>query len=125
MLKTIISIVVTLAIILGLSFFEIWYVSSVFDEFSSVLQGLYDKSVSQTATKQDGVAVQTFWEEKKHGLHVWIPHSAIVEINYQLDEAVGFLITEDYPSTLSKLEVLICMCEDVPRSYMFGLETVF
>ena len=125
MLKTIISVIVTASLILAVSMYETVYVQSTFTEFSSILQGLYDKTISRTATKQDGVAIQQYWEEKKHGLHIWIPHTAIIEVNYQLDEAVGFLITEDYANVLPKLEILLCICEDVPRSYSFGLENIF
>ena len=125
MLKTIISIIVTFGLILGLAVYETVYVQTTFREFSSVLQGLYDKTVSHSATKQDGVAVQKYWEEKKHGLHIWIPHTAIIEVNYQLDEAVGFLSSSDYNNVLPKLEVLLCICEDVPRSYSFGMENIF
>ena len=125
MLKTIISVIVTASLILAVSIYETVYVQSTFTEFSSILQGLYDKTISRTATKQDGVAIQQYWEEKKHGLHIWIPHTAIIEVNYQLDEAVGFLITEDYANVLPKLEILLCICEDVPRSYSFGLENIF
>ncbi len=124
MIKTIVSIFVTLGIIFGLSFYEMRYVGKSFREFEEVLRGLYDKSVAETANKVDGVVVQQFWEEKKHGLHIWIPHSAIIEVNYQLDEAVGFLSTNDYPSAISKLEVLLSICEDVPRSYTFGVENI-
>lgn len=125
MIKTMVSIGVTLAVIIGLSVLETLYVQNTFQEFSIVLQGLYDKTVSHTATKQDGFIVQEYWEDKKHVLHVWIPHTAIAEVNYQLDEAVGFLISQDYVNVLPKLEILLCICEDVPRSYSFGLESIF
>ena len=93
MIKTIVSVFVTLGIILGLCFYEVWYIQTAFSQFSSVLRGLYDKAVTQTATRQDGETLQRFWEEKKHTLHIWVPHTAITEINYQLDEAVGFLVS--------------------------------
>ena len=125
MIKTIVSIIVTLGLIICASIYEMVYVQTTFQEFSNVLQGLYDKTVSHVATKQDGIAVQKFWEEKKHGLHIWIPHTAIIEVNYQLDEAVGFLISNDYVNVLPKLEILLCICEDVPRSYSVGLENIF
>ena len=125
MIKTIVSVCVTLALILGLCLYELWYIQTTFSQFSAVLQGLYDKAIEQTATKQDGLTLQSFWEEKKHVLHIWVPHSAITEINYQLDEAVGFLTSQDYAGALSKLEVLLAISEDVPRSYGFYWENIF
>lgn len=124
MIKTIVSIAVTLGIIVGLSCFEAWYIQSTFSQFSVLLESLYNKTILGVATKQDGFVAQEFWEEKKHALHIWIPHSAVIEINYQLDEAVGSLTSKDYTNTLAKLEVLLSMCEDVPMSYTFGWENI-
>ena len=125
MIKTIVSVCVTLSILLGLCFYELWYIQTAFSQFSSVLRGLQDKAVTQTATRQDGETLQRFWEEKKHTLHIWVPHTAITEINYQLDEAVGFLVSQDYAGALSQLEVLLAISEDVPRSYGFYWENIF
>ena len=54
MVKTIVSIFISFAIIFGLSFYEVCYVRSVFSQFHDVLNTLYQKTESYTATYEDG-----------------------------------------------------------------------
>ncbi len=125
MIKTIVSIAISLGLILGVSFLSLDYVNKTFDLFEKALLALYDKTEAETATYEDGTAVQRLWEEKKKTLHVWVPHTAIQEVDYQLYEAVGFLYVQDYKAALPKLEVVLGMCENIPQSYTFGLENIF
>ena len=124
MVKTLISIVVSAAILFGVSFFSIDYVNDTFALFERALLSLYDKTEAQTATYEDGTAVQRFWEEKKKSLHIWVPHTAIQEVDYQLYEAVGFLYVHDYKAALPKIEVVLGMCENIPHSYTLGVENI-
>ena len=125
MVKTLISIVIASAILFAVSFFSIEYVNDTFAFFESALLSLYDKTEAQTATYEDGTAVQRFWEEKKKSLHIWVPHTAIQEVDYQLYEAVGFLYVKDYKAALPKIEVVLGMCENIPHSYTLGVENIF
>lgn len=125
MIRTLISILVTLLIIAGVSVAELWYVNKTFDEFSARLQILMDKSFAKIATADDGDAVREFWEHKKNVLYVWLPHTILHEIDFQLDEAIGNLYVKDYDSAISKIEVVLCLSEDIPQSYTFGFENVF
>lgn len=125
MLRTIASIFITLSLIFGISYYESTRVKTTFDEFEKALTVLYDKTESGDVTYEDGTSVEKFWENKKNTLHVWLPHSAILEIDYQLYEAVGCLYVRDYKSALPKLEILLGMCENIPQSYRFSLENVF
>lgn len=124
-LKTILSILITLAVILTIAFYESYRLNKTFSLFSENLSTLYDKVEHQTVTYEDGVAIEEFWENQKNTLHIWIPHTAILEIDYQLYEAVGYLYVRDYKSALPKLEILLGMCENIPQSYRFSLENVF
>ena len=125
MIRTIVSIFVTLALIFGIAFYEGNRVKTTFYEFGKVLQILYEKADSKEITHEDGVATEKFWESKKKTLHVWLPHTAIQEIDYQLYEAVGCLYVEDFDSALPKIEILIGMCENIPQSYRLSVENIF
>ncbi|MBO5412620.1 MAG: DUF4363 family protein [Clostridia bacterium] len=124
MIKTIASIFITLGIIFGLAFYENNRVNDTFREFENVLTILYDKTESGDVTYEDGLATEEFWENKKNTLHIWLPHTAILEIDYQLYEAVGYLYVRDYKSALPKIEILLGMCENIPQSYRFSIENV-
>ncbi|MBO5240940.1 MAG: DUF4363 family protein [Clostridia bacterium] len=125
MVKTLVSIAITLGLIIGASCFEIYYVKSTFDLLTQVLLTLHDKTEAQTATFEDGTAVRQLWEEKKETLQIWLPHTAIQEVDYQLYEAVGFICVRDYKNALPKLEVVLGMCENIPQAYSLGIENIF
>ena len=125
MIRTIISIFIAGFLLFGLGFAETHYVTQTFATFDRLVRTLYDKSEAGIATYEDGTAVQTFWEEHKKTLQVWIPHVGTQEVDYQLYEAVGFLYVRDYKSAIPKLEVVIGMCENIPHSYTLTLENIF
>lgn len=125
MVKTLASIFVSLALILGVSAYEIYTVSKIFNTFSDALSALYDKTEDQTATYEDGDAVRSYWKDKKRTLYIWIPHTALENVDYQLNEALGYLYEKKYDDALPKIEVLLGMTEKIPRSYSFSFENIF
>lgn len=125
MIRTIISIVITLLLICVATFAEIWYVNAVFDEFAERVQTIMDKAFAHAATFDDGDAVRDFWEEKKNVLYIWLPHTVLQEIDFQLAEAIGNLYVRDYDAAIAKFEVVLCLSEDIPQSYSLGLENIF
>lgn len=124
MIRTIYSILITLAVILSLSLFEVHYVKTTFDQFRAQLCAVYEKSESQTATYQDGTGLLSFWEHKKDWLHLWLPHTALQEVDYQLNEALGYLYLADYENVIPKLSVLINMSENIPDSYSIRIQNI-
>ncbi len=125
MIRTIASILVTLGLILGVSFFESKCVDRAFDELRATFETLQEKAELGTATYNDGVAARTFWDKKKETLHFWLPHSALQEIDFQLNEAIGFLSLDDNEGALPKIEVLIGLTDAIPHSYNFDVKNIF
>ena len=58
-------------------------------------------------------------------LHAVIPHSDISYIDYWLGEAVSFIESEDGAQALSKIEVLLTLCEQIPQTYALTFENIF
>ncbi len=125
MIKTIASIVLSFGLIFGLSFYEIWYVRQKFERFHTILNTLYQKTESHTATYEDGTSVRYYWENEKHSLHVWLPHTMLQEVDYHLDEAIGYLYNDDYSNALAQLEVAIELSLEIPRSYSLIPQNIF
>ena len=125
MIKTIASIVITLALIVGISIYEIHYVQTTFETFHSALRALKHKTELGEVNYTDGLAIRSYWDEKKQIMHIWVPHTALAEIDYQLDEAIGFLYTEQYENALPKIEVILGLSENVPHGYTFRLGNIF
>jgi hypothetical protein len=117
MIRTLISILVTLLMLLALFITDLCYVQNTFTQFHDMLQTLFEKTETQTATYQDGEITRNFWESKRKILHVWLPHASIQEIDLQLNEAIGYLYQENYEDSLAKIETLICISYLIPDSY--------
>ncbi len=125
MIRTIISAFITLALLLGLSFYEANYVQRKFEEFYTALHTLKSKTELGTVSYNDGLSMREFWDKHKIVMHVWIPHTVLYEIDYQLDEAIGFIYVEDYKSALPKIEVILGLSENVPKGYTLTLGNIF
>ena len=125
MIRTIASIFITLGLILGVSFYESKCVDRAFDELRATFETLQEKAELGTATYNDGVAARSFWDKKKETLHFWRPHSALQEIDFQLNEAIGFLSLDDNEGALPKIEVLIGLTDAIPHSYNFDVKNIF
>ncbi|MBQ8284094.1 MAG: DUF4363 family protein [Clostridia bacterium] len=124
MIRTLASILLTFGLIFSVSAYESKRVQTTFESFEQVLLTLYDKTEAGEVTYEDGTATERFWENKKNTLHIWLPHSAILEIDYQLYEAVGCLYVRDYDSAIPKIEILLGMCKNIPQSYRFSFENI-
>ena len=125
MLRTIASIVITLGLILGISIYEDKCVDRAFDELRATFETLQEKAELGIATYNDGVAARSFWDKKKETLHFWLPHTALQEIDFQLNEAIGFLSLDDNEGALPKIEVLIGLTDAIPHSYNFDVKNIF
>ena len=102
-----------------------YYVQTTFDSFAVLLDTLYDKTQARTVTDDDGNALHAFWEDKKSALHVWIPHTVLQEIDYQMNESIGFIYQDDYEGALPKIKVLIGLAEDIPEAYTLDFGNIF
>lgn len=124
MIRTIASAIITLLLIIGVSIYDIHYVQTTFEVFHDTLRILKQKTELGEATYDDGLALRSYWDTKKRVMHIWVPHTPLAEIDYQLDEAIGYLYTEDYESALPKIEVLLGLAENIPESYTLSLGNI-
>ena len=125
MIRTIVSAVITLLLIIGVSIYDIHYVQKTFEVFHGELRTLKEKTQLGEATYSDGLAVRAYWDTKKRVMHIWVPHTALAEIDYQLDEAIGFLYIGDYDGAMPKIEVILGLSENVPHGYTLSLGNIF
>lgn len=117
MVKALLSILITAALLAGACVFEHQFVKASFDQIALAVETLREKVDKETATSADGEAVQTLWEEQKKKLHIVIPHNDISYVDYWIAEAVGCIQTQDYREAHSKLEVLVTVCKQIPATY--------
>lgn len=124
MVKALITALASLLIIIGASFFEQSYLSSAFDEFECAVSATYEKTENHTAVKDDVLSVQNLWVEKKKTLHIFIPHNDIREIDLWVSEAVTLVENKKWEDALSKLEVVLEMIEQIPKTYALKVENI-
>ena len=125
MVRTISGIIVSFCLLLGLSVFEVLYVQRVFQNFDEQIRYLFKKSEDNVATYEDGNTVRIYWREKKKSLYLFIPHEKLENVDYQLNEALGYLYEGKFEDALPKLEVIMELCIRIPREFSFKIENVF
>ncbi len=125
MVKTVLSLLIAAGLLFAAAFGEHYFVNRQFDAFESALTSLEEKVRENRASRGDAESVRTLWEEKKKRLHAVIPHSDISYIDYWLGEAVSFIESEDGAQALSKIEVLLTLCEQIPQTYALTFENIF
>ena len=124
MVKAFITAIVGIAIIVGASIFEHVYIEKTFSNFNNAVCEVYQKTENESASKEDVLAVQNLWIKNKKTLHVFIPHNDIKEFDLWISEAVALVEKQMWEDALSKLEVVIEMTEQIPKTYSLRLENV-
>jgi hypothetical protein len=124
MVKALITALCSLAIIISASFLEQYYLNNTFKEFERAVSITYEKTENHTAVKDDVLSIQNLWVEKKKSLHIFIPHNDIREIDLWVSEAVTLVENKKWEDALSKLEVVLEMIEQIPKTYSLKVENI-
>lgn len=106
------------------SIYEHDFVSRQFNEFHGVLSVLYEKIDNESATQDDVYAVQKNWLSKKKVLHIYIPHNDIKEIDLWLSESATLVRDKEWKDAISKIEVLIELSEQIPKTFVLSWENI-
>lgn len=124
MVKAFYTALIALLIVVGASYFEQRYIKNTFEELTSIASVVQEKTEDKTAVKDDVLSLQDFWIEKKRTLHVFIPHNDIKEVDLWISEAVTLVENKMWEDALSKLEVVIEMAEQIPKTYLLRVENI-
>ena len=122
MVKNLLSAALALLAVFALCFLEAHTKTKAFGEMRAALTCIYEKAQEEQATEEDGKSLKTLWQNKKKRLHVFIPHTDIREMDLWISEAIFYLSAQDFPEACGKIEVLIHICENTPKTYDFSLE---
>ena len=124
LVKTLISIFVVACLLIVGSVYEHNFFNKQFNELKGVLTVLYQKIDDETATQDDVYAVQKNWLSKKKVLHIFIPHNDIKEIDLWLSESATLVRDKEWKDAISKIEVLIELTEQIPKTFVLSWENV-
>lgn len=124
MVKSLCSFFCVLAVIFAGAVFENNFIIRQFEEFGAIAEELYIKTENQTAVKDDAIAVQKNWLEKKKYLHNFIPHTEIKEMDLWIAESVSLIGDKKWDDALSKVEVIRELAEQIPKTFEIRIENV-
>lgn len=124
MVRCIISTLVVFILLVVGSVYETIFTNKQFDDFNQVLSVLYQKIEDENATIDDVYAVQDNWLTKKKSLHVFIPHNEIKEIDLWLSESATLVRDKEWKDAISKVEVLLELTEQIPKTFMISWENI-
>ena len=124
MVKSIITLLVAIVLLFSISLYEQYYINKTFLEFKKIMTTVYDKIENDTATKEDILTAQKFWIKKKEKLHIFIPHNDIKEIDLWLAESSTLVESDKKEDAISKIDVVIELIEQIPKTYSFRIENL-
>ena len=115
-----VAIVLTAGVI-----FETVFIHVEFDALTEETAIIYDKIEKETATENDVYALQNKWVIAKNKLHAFISHNEIKEFDLWIAETVKYVEAKNWEEALSKMEVIMELEEQVPKSFEFTFANVF
>ncbi len=124
MVKSIISAVVGFIILIIGTIIEFGAINNTFNDFNQQLKILEQKTQNEIAVESDAEKVYEFWVEQKRTLHILIPHNEIKEIDLWLLECQSLIQTEMYEDALSKIQVVLGLVEQIPKTFSLRIENV-
>lgn len=124
MVRCVVSTLVVFCLLVVGAIYETAFTKRQFGEFNDVLGVLYQKIEDEDATIDDVYAVQENWLNKKKCLHVFIPHNEIKEIDLWLSESATLVRDKEWKDAISKIEVLLELTEQIPKTFMISWENV-
>ena len=125
MIKSLLTMLLALFLLLSATFLEQIIVQNTFEDFAVVIEQTQTKLASENPSKLDADGLQNFWLEKKRKLHVWIPHTEIKEIELWVSECVAYTQIEDFDEAYTKLDVLKTLAMQIPKNFSLQLENLF
>ena len=125
MIRSLIYILVSLAIICGLTFCEQSTLESSFNDLKREVAVIKEKAQNETVDEKDVKKLQDKWIKQKEILHVFIPHNEIKEVDLWLSECLYYSRKNDYAETNAKAEVLSELFEQIPKTFSFRIENLF
>ena len=124
MVKTLVSIIISVGILILGGIAEQFYLEKTFDGLHDDFVMAYQKIENQTATPNDANAIKTVWLSKKKFLHYFISHNDIKEMDLWLAETVAYLKLGNLEEAISKMSVAISLCEQLPKNYLIRFENI-
>ena len=124
MVKSFISMLCVAAVLTLGGIAENLFIKKEFGDFRNIACELHLKIEDETAEKEDAVALQDNWLNRKKYLHAFIPHTEIKEMDLWLSETVSLIEDKKWEESKSKVKVIINLSEQIPQTFMISWENI-
>ncbi len=124
MVKSIITIFIACLLIAVGSVVEYKTINDSFNELEKTAIICKEKALDESLTTDDVLVLQNKWIKRKKQLHVWIPHNEIKEMELWIAECVQTTANEKYPDSAEKLEVVIELCQQIPKTFSVSWQNI-
>ncbi len=124
MVKSLISVLIACLLIAVGSVLEYKTITNSFNELKQTAVICKEKAEDESLTTDDVLILQKKWIKRKKQLHVWIPHNEIKEMELWIAECVQTTANEKYPDSAEKLEVVIELCEQIPKTFSVSWQNI-
>ena len=124
MVKSLVSTLIAVCILVGGAIFEQSFVTKQFSQFEVAVETLKQKAENGDANADDMKALRENWLARKKYLLVFIPHNEIKELELWLSEAVSFSEYDDRKELVDKLEVLLSLSKEIPKTFLISFENI-
>ena len=125
MVKSIISMIIVSLLLTTGAIWESIFINNQFDDLHNALQIVYEKVDQHTATTDDIYSLQKMWLDKKKSLHTVVPHNDIKEVDLWISETVTLVRDQEWSDAISKIEVLIELSEQIPKTFTLSPSNIF
>ena len=125
MVRSIISIIVAALITVACGIYENLYLRKTFNDLTEVFSTVEDKINAESVTETDVTAAQSAWLSKKKSLHVFIPHTEIKEVDLWVSECLFYARAGNYEEAGDKVEVVLELFEQIPKTFLIRIENLF
>ena len=125
MVKSVITVIVSVLILAGAAIYEQIYVNSAFDRLLEQALIMQEKETNKTATPADAENVRNCWIKEKEKMHAFISHNDIKELDMWLSEGIAFTKSGKYEEAYTKYVVIADLCKSIPKGYLIRFENVF
>ena len=124
MVKSIISVIIASLLLFTASILEQKYINDTFTELKESFVIIYKKIESDSAVKEDILSAQKLWISKKEKLHIFISHNEIKEVDLWIAETVTLVENDKKEDAISKIDVVVELMEQIPKSFSFRVENL-
>ena len=125
MKRTIISLIIAIAIIIVGGVFELNNITCGYCELSEKLSKLLISAENETITDTEFCEVFIFWTKLREESEVWLNHNDINEINMRMAECESYIKKEDYEQARMQINVMLFFADYIPRSLRPTLQNIF